>query len=289
MASSKINVLVSSISGLNLPSTIVIPLDRESSGNDIWDHISQRIPIDFSQRRYILSTHTNTTVSPTARIASYLSDAEHGDLLSLRLWSPLCGGKGGFGSQLRAAGGRMSSKKKHGQPDDNGSSRNLDGRRLRTVNEAKALAEYLAVKPEMDKRQKELRTKRLEQVVEMAERRTEEIKNGTKGRIDEKWLESRNEASERTRNAVFAVMKDGVYKDNLLGTSHGSVSSAQPEEGSSDEEAPKTNDSSDSAESEPEASPSSPPLAAAKDDKPKTFFGFDEDDEFMSSDEEVDG
>ena len=54
----------------------------------------------------------------------------------------------------------MSSKRKRNQGENDGSSRNLDGRRIRTVNEAKALAEYLAVKPEMDRRQKEERRRR---------------------------------------------------------------------------------------------------------------------------------
>ena len=51
----------------------------------------------------------------------------------------------------------MSKKKKNQQGEDNGSSRNLDGRRIRTVNEAKALAEYLAIKPDMDRKEKEKR------------------------------------------------------------------------------------------------------------------------------------
>lgn len=42
------------------------------------------------------------------------------------------GGKGGFGSQLRAAGGRMSSQK----TGNNDSCRDLSGRRLSTVKEA---------------------------------------------------------------------------------------------------------------------------------------------------------
>lgn len=45
----------------------------------------------------------------------------------------LLGGKGGFGSQLRAAGGRMSSQR----TDNKDSCRDLDGRRLSTVKEAK--------------------------------------------------------------------------------------------------------------------------------------------------------
>ncbi|KAL5612154.1 hypothetical protein BROUX41_000302 [Berkeleyomyces rouxiae] len=297
MAPSKINVFVSSISGLDLPPTIVLPLDRNATGDDLWEHIFQRMPIDFSQRRYILSTHANATITRSCTLNSYLAN-ENDDILSLRLWSPLCGGKGGFGSQLRAAGGRMSSKKKRGQGDDNGSSRNLDGRRIRTVNEAKALAEYLAVKPDMEKRQREVRRERLEQVVEMAERRTEEIKNGSgKGRIEEKWLENKTEANERTRSAVFAAMQDGAYKDNLLGTSHGSQSSAQAQAQSpSDDDGEASDAAASSSNSEsPAANPnvatgassaSASASAPKPTNEPKVFFGFDEDDEFMSSDDD---
>lgn len=55
-------------------------------------------------------------------------------LITLRLSPRLCGGKGGFGSQLRAAGGRMSSQK----TNNNDSCRDLNGRRLSTIKEAKA-------------------------------------------------------------------------------------------------------------------------------------------------------
>ena len=56
-----------------------------------------------------------------------------GNLVTLRLMPSLLGGKGGFGSQLRAAGGRMSSQK----ASNNDSCRDLNGRRLSTVKEAK--------------------------------------------------------------------------------------------------------------------------------------------------------
>lgn len=74
-----------------------------------------------------------------------------------------------------------------------GSNRNLDGRRLRTVTEAKNLAEYLATKPDLEKREKDERRKRWEAVVEGAERREEEIKKGRSagGRgkgLSEEWL-----------------------------------------------------------------------------------------------------
>jgi hypothetical protein len=168
----------------------------------------------------------------------------------------------------------MSSKRKRNQGEDNGSSRNLDGRRLRTVNEAKALAEYLAIKPDMAKREKEERRKRWEQVVELAERREEEIKSGIKGKVDGKWVEDKEEAGERTREAVLAAMKSGNYKDNLLETSQGSASGSG-NSASEDEVMGGTSSKGTTPPSEAEAKP-----------KARTFFGFDDDDEFMSSDED---
>lgn len=166
----------------------------------------------------------------------------------------------------------MSSKRKRNQGDDNGSSRNLDGRRLRTVNEAKALAEYLAIKPEMAKKEKEERRKRWEQVVELADQREAEIKSGNKGKVDGKWVEDKEEANERTREAVLAAMKSGNYKDNLMGTSYGTASGSG-NSGSEDEMMAGTSSKDTTPPSEQEAKP-----------KARTFFGFDDDDEFMSSD-----
>lgn len=167
----------------------------------------------------------------------------------------------------------MSSKRKKNQGDENASSRNLDGRRLRTVNEAKALAEYLAIKPEMAKKDKEERRKRWEQVVELAERREEEMKSGSKGKVDGKWVEDKEEANEATRKAVLAAMKSGDYRDNLVGKSAGSGSGS----GTSGSEDEVMGGSSSKATTPSDSEP-----------KPNTtsFFGFDEDDEFMSSDEE---
>lgn len=161
----------------------------------------------------------------------------------------------------------MSSKRKRNQGEDNGSSRNLDGRRLRTVNEAKALAEYLAIKPEMAKKEKEERRKRWEQIVELADRREQELKSGNKGKVDGKWVEDKEEAGERTREAVLAAMKAGDYKDNLLAM----VSSSEDED--------------IGASSSKGTTPPSDEMAKPK-EQARKFFGFDEDDEFMSSDED---
>lgn len=180
----------------------------------------------------------------------------------------------------------MSSRKRN--QDDHGASRNLDGRRLRTVNEAKALAEYLAIKPEMEQKEKERRRERWAQIVETSERKQAEIASGSKGRLDGKWVEDKEESSERTREAVLAAMKDGKYNDNLLASSHGSSSSDQTHVRSSsgdEKDAPSSKESSPSSEVENTGSGKEVAKGKGK-EKAVTFFGFDEDDEFMSSDEE---
>lgn len=179
------------------------------------------------------------------------------------------------------------SKKKKGanQADENGSSRNLDGRRIRTVNEAKALAEYLSIKPDMERKEKEKRRERWQQIVEITEKKQEEIRHGRKGYVDGKWVEDKEEANERTREAVLAAMKAGNFKDNLLGSSGASSSSATEV----DDEDKGTAGGGSSKETTP---PSEPEVKGKGKEKEKekvaakTFFGFDEDDEFMSSDEE---
>lgn len=278
MSPRNVNVLVSTFPGLGLPPTLVLPMPAFTELSDVRRRLEERLP--ETDTKLIFTTVSNKELSETSSdtLSDLLSTVED-DFVSLRLSVPLCGGKGGFGSQLRAAGGRMSSKKKRNQEDANGSSRNLAGRRLRTVTEAKALAEYLAIKPEMEKKEKEKRRERWQQIVEAAERREDEIKHGGKGRIDGKWVEEKEEVNERTRDAVRAAMQGGNYKGDLFGTSIGSISSETPDESQSD--SPGQSSSEESKNSTPPSEPSKTERA-----KPRSFFGFDEDDEFMSSDDD---
>lgn len=284
MAPQIINVLLSTFPGLGLPSTLLLQAPPVSSISELTSQIHSRLP-DL-HTRLIITTLSNKQLSPScsAPISSLLDDnnpqeSKH-DLLPLRLSVPLCGGKGGFGSQLRAAGGRMSSRRKKNQGENNGSNRNLDGRRLRTVTEAKALAEYLALKPEMEKKEREARRKRWEQVVELAERKQEELRSGAKGKVDGKWVEDKEEAGERTREAVLAAMKAGDFKDNLMvppGVGNGLAGSGSASEGSGE-------DGDDDEEMGGSSSTATTPPAEIKSAFVRKFAGFD-DDEFMSEDE----
>lgn len=87
---------------------------------------------------FILSSHSGQILSPSSPISSLHSTNARStpNFVTLRLTPRLLGGKGGFGSQLRAAGGRMSSQK----TSNNDSCRDLSGRRLSTIKEAKKCA-----------------------------------------------------------------------------------------------------------------------------------------------------
>jgi hypothetical protein len=279
-----LNLLITTFQGMDLPHTLVLPVPREDTTvADVRDRLLEKLP--RTHYPYHLTTVSNKELPRLSMvpIGNYLSSVDD-DFLSLRVTIPVRGGKGGFGSQLRAAGGRMSSKKKRNQGEDNGSSRNLDGRRLRTVTETKALAEYLAIKPDMERKEKERRRQRWEQIVEMAEKREEEIKNGKNelGSVG-KWKEERDDMVERTRDAVEKAMKAGGWTDNLTTTSHASASSARAS-GTANEDDQKESDASKGSSSERETVKNEKTKSK---DRPLNFFGFDDDDEFMSSDSET--
>lgn len=294
MTSSNVNVLLSSFPGLSLPPTLSFSLPSTSSLTDLTEKVISYLPTPIPFYSLVLTTTSNQQILPSPKSLISLLAGRDGtlsptnNLLPLRLTVPLRGGKGGFGSQLRAAGGRMSSKRKRNQGENNGSSRNLDGRRLRTVNEAKALAEYLAVKPEMDRKEKEERRRRWQAVVEAAERRQEELKNGGgKLRIDGQWMEDREEMGEKAREAVLLAMKDGTWTDNLHDAVNVGGSSTSASEGSSRASTSSSDEESEGDTNElgqtPSPSPSEAPRAPVA---PRKFIGFDDDDEFMSDSEE---
>lgn len=281
MAPRTINVLLTSFPGLSLPPTLSIPISASAPISDLTSRLADRLP--ELKTRLILTTSSNKALqaSSLAPISSLLSE-DHDTILPLRLSVPLCGGKGGFGSQLRAAGGRMSSKKRKTAGDANSSNRNLDGRRLRTVNEAKALAEYLALKPEMERKEKQARRKRWEQVVELAEKRKEDIRSGEKVRVDGRWVEAKEEAGERAREAVKAAMASGIYQDNLT-TIRGSKRISREELSDSTSE---ESDGDGILQAGPSKNPSTSASAVLPTPSSRTYYGFDEDDEFMSDDSE---
>lgn len=264
MAPQMINVLLTTFPGLGLPSTLSLPVPCTSTVGDVEKRISERLPAAASN---LTLTTTSNKILSTRRsepITSLLGTPED-EFLPLRLSARLCGGKGGFGAQLRAAGGRMTKKKKGG-PVVN-SNRDINGRRLRVNAEAKALAEHIAIKPGMDAKEKEERRKRWHDIVMTSEAKVDELENKRPGRLDGAWVEAKEEASEKTREAVIAAMKAGDIKD-LLRESDASGTGSEESEGSESDEAGTA-----------KASGSTKLIA-----KPVSFFGWDE--EMSDSEEE---
>lgn len=295
-----INVMIKTFGGLGLPSTLNIPVNATCTVRDLVATLHSRIPattalasrLTTTNRKH-LSWHSDETMFSLLKRTDVDNVGALMMNLHLRVLTP--GGKGGFGSQLRAAGGRMSSRKNRRNPEQqNASNRNLDGRRLRTITEAKNLAAYLTMKPDMDKKEREEKRKRWEAVVEAAERKEDEIKRGKGGnvRLDGQWVEQKEEVEGKTRDAVLAAMKAGLIgNEALMFERTGSESSASADEDyDSEAEAMEAVASGSSASSsgaddkdKPTASKSAPASSAPAS---RTFFGWDEDDEDMSDEEE---
>ncbi|KIW93177.1 uncharacterized protein Z519_05782 [Cladophialophora bantiana CBS 173.52] len=314
-----VNVLLNTFPGLSLPHTICLPLPASATATELLATIAELLPPNFPDTTHLTLTSTlNKCVRPSSTItvgelafASSCPENACSSLLPLRLSAPLVGGKGGFGSQLRAAGGRMSSRKKRQNAElASGSARGLDGRRLRTIAEAKNLAAYLATKPEMDRKEKEERRKRWEQVIELAEQREADMRAGKgpdgrrKGLSDE-WIETKEEVGENVRNAVKMAMLAGEEQEEAKGPpaqegdSSGSGGSGPGSDEDSDEEDVMELDQDDMSRlrSEAEAGDADAiwvlqnrlKIPAHLLPKPKQavrrFAGFDDEDEFSSSDE----
>lgn len=122
--------------------TLSLPSDTPLS------EISSHLPAHLPLRELVLSLAAGVLTLDGSPLSSLWDDDVDDDvneveedvmealssrLVRMRLTPRLLGGKGGFGSQLRAAGGRMSSQK----TSNNDSCRDLNGRRLSTIKEAK--------------------------------------------------------------------------------------------------------------------------------------------------------
>ncbi|EJD06738.1 uncharacterized protein FOMMEDRAFT_76490 [Fomitiporia mediterranea MF3/22] len=206
--------------------SLALTLPSETLLADVPSHLLDFIP-SFSELDLALTLPSGSLPLDSrplsalwARDAAYFGNGNDEDvaygakscrLISLRLVPRLRGGKGGFGSQLRAAGGRMSSQK----TSNNDSCRDLNGRRLSTLKEAKTLAAYLEFEPERKKAQQEAQRAKLEKL----EKRLgingkgkekadgDDAPVGAKRRFDDtEYLEQSRDIVDNVKSAVVAGM-----------------------------------------------------------------------------------
>ncbi|KAF8928575.1 hypothetical protein BGZ47_001532 [Haplosporangium gracile] len=135
--------------------------------------------------------------------------------LSMRM----VGGKGGFGSMLRAQGGRMNSQK----TTNTEACRDLSGRRIKTVNEARKMAEYVRGEPERKRARKEELKRKIEEKLELADR------PARKHRFeDAKFFDESEEQVEEVKSAVAAAIKESLK----AGSTSPTGTSSSPSSGS---------------------------------------------------------
>ena len=119
-------------------STLALSVSSETSFGELYQLLADRypaLPLHSDAADLVLTPTSGPVPDAHTPLLGLLDEEDRhaNSLISLRLVPRLRGGKGGFGSQLRAAGGRMSSQK----TSNNDSCRDLSGRRLSTIKEAK--------------------------------------------------------------------------------------------------------------------------------------------------------
>nr|GAT53262.1 predicted protein [Mycena chlorophos] len=202
------------------PSTLSLAVDPDTRFGDVHTLLRERYPL--LPDGVCLSAHRGIPDCDTPVSAL---QADGSCLVSLRLAPRLLGGKGGFGSQLRAAGGRMSSQK----TSNNDSCRDLSGRRLNTIKEAKRLVEYLEAEPERLKAKAEAEKAKLEALERKLgiDPKTKSSESGSSGdppvlagkkhRFDDtEYLEQSKDLVDGVKNAVDHVFKKKKAKKAKL-------------------------------------------------------------------------
>ncbi|TIA88068.1 hypothetical protein E3P99_02795 [Wallemia hederae] len=105
----------------------------------------------------------------------------------------MLGGKGGFGAQLRSAGGRMRSNRNNNRD----ACRDLSGRRISTLKEAQRVAEYIESSEEREKKQKQEEKDKIEAMEKKLNQQPQ------KRRLDDdKYFEENKEMNDNVRSSV---------------------------------------------------------------------------------------
>lgn len=110
--------------------TLSLLVPSETRIDHLYGLLCDRYPTFPTDHSLDISSHSGS-LKPDGQVGELHDDSLN--FVALRIVPRLPGGKGGFGSQLRAAGGRMSSQK----TNNNDSCRDLSGRRLSTLKTAK--------------------------------------------------------------------------------------------------------------------------------------------------------
>ncbi|KAJ8100027.1 telomere stability and silencing-domain-containing protein [Lipomyces tetrasporus] len=273
-STSTIDVFISTFTGLRPFALPSVPSSTPLSG--VLSLITESLPSTVAENVYFTQYSGRLLPSDSTLPISALvpSDTSH---FLLRVTARLRGGKGGFGSQLRAQGGRMSARRKRGvkNDEDQDNYRNLDGRRMRSIRQAKDLAIYLETAPQRIKEAARQKRERLKAIIEMED-------PASKARFDDvEFLEESEEMIEDLKRIVEDSVKYGGQRFVL--------SSSDDEEDEDDEgegkgDTPKfVVGSADSGESSSSSASREPKFASFFDEDVDNDVSDDSDDDKSAS------
>src|SRR5271163_3379222 len=157
-----VNIILSPIAPLKSSLNLSLPLNTPLS--TLPEQITDRLPFPNLSPSQLLIRHQSRLLPTTPSSTLQTLQNVPSDPIFLHLSLRLPGGKGGFGSQLRAQGGRMASRKKRGQQDKS-ACRDLSGRRIKAVEQAKELAEYISKAPGLERKAREEKRRKLEAII----------------------------------------------------------------------------------------------------------------------------
>ncbi len=193
-------------------------------------------------------------------------------LTALPLCGGLPGGKGGFGSMLRALGAQIE------KTTNREACRDLSGRRLRDINEEERLKKYVAKKAQREQEQEEKRRDRMTRLQRLA--------NGENKHEfhDPDYIRQREEATDRVHDAMESLKKREKDGKEAAGSSSSVAASSSS---SSSDPQPSTSGLKRKAEPETEG-PEQKKKAASKAKDVWVGVELSESDLESSSDEEED-
>ncbi|KAM4694108.1 splicing regulator SDE2 [Discoglossus pictus] len=182
-------------------------------------------------------------------------EAELQDGLTYSLEPRLCGGKGGFGSMLRALGAQIE------KTTNREACRDLSGRRLRDVNHEKAMAEWIKKQAEREAEKEQRRLERLQrklaepkhyftdpeyhqQCSDMSERLEDSVIKGLQASSSTVVSPEASDSRKRTKESESSKEKSVKKKCFWTGVEGLEVSSGSDEGSDSDSDSPCSSSSS---------------------------------------------
>lgn len=154
-----VSVLVESFEPF--PRHLCLSLPASATAGDVLAGFSSALSKTSSTTFSV--THHGRRLSPSSTLTGLTSGSDAFPVV-LQLRALLPGGKGGFGSMLRSQGGKMSSGARN---SNNDSCRDLNGRRLGVLKEAKKLSEYLEGESERKRQMDEAQKKKYAKLEKM--------------------------------------------------------------------------------------------------------------------------